>query len=162
MNETISSSVENSVNFKDQLSVSSSHSGILPRPSREFRHMHSISGSCSSLWHVLCGWIPCPTGSWLPCPVFMRCDWLTRNSGISRSVVSDSFQPHGLYPILCPWDSPGKNRRVGNHSLLQGNLPDPGVEAASLMSPVLANRFFTTSTAREDSGVSYWLPVWRS
>ena len=30
---------------------------------------------------------------------------------VSRSVVSDSLQPHGLEPtrILCPWDSPGKS-----------------------------------------------------
>ena len=35
----------------------------------------------------------------------------------SRSVVSDSLQPHGLQPIrlLCPWDSTGKNTGVGCH-----------------------------------------------
>ena len=40
----------------------------------------------------------------------------------SRSVVSDSLRPYGLYPVrlLCPWDSPGKNTRVGSHFLLQG------------------------------------------
>ena len=38
------------------------------------------------------------------------------------AVISDSLQPHGLWPtwLLCPWDSPGKNTRVGCHSLLQG------------------------------------------
>jgi hypothetical protein len=35
----------------------------------------------------------------------------------SRSVVSDSLRPHGLYS---PWNFPGKNTRVGSHSLLQG------------------------------------------
>ena len=30
-----------------------------------------------------------------------------------------------------------------------GNLPDPGVELASLMSPALVGRFFTTSTTWE-------------
>ena len=41
---------------------------------------------------------------------------------VSRSVVSNSAQPHGLYPIrlLHPWDSPGKNTGVGSHFLLQG------------------------------------------
>ena len=41
---------------------------------------------------------------------------------VSRSVVSNSLQPHGLEPtrFLCPWDSPGKNTGVGCHSLLQG------------------------------------------
>ena len=41
---------------------------------------------------------------------------------VSRSVVSDSLQHHGLQParLLCPWDSPGKNTGVGCHSLPQG------------------------------------------
>ena len=34
--------------------------------------------------------------------------------------------------LLCPWGSPGKNTGVGCHSLLQGGLPDPGIEAGSL------------------------------
>ena len=40
----------------------------------------------------------------------------------SGSVVSYSLQPLGLYPasLLCPWNSPGKNTRVGSHFLLQG------------------------------------------
>ena len=32
------------------------------------------------------------------------------------------------------------------HFLLQGDLPDPGMELASLASPILAGRFFTTGT----------------
>ena len=42
--------------------------------------------------------------------------------GVSRSGVSSSVQPHGLSParLLCPWNSPGKNARVGSHSLLWG------------------------------------------
>ena len=37
-------------------------------------------------------------------------------------VVSDSLPPQGLQPatFLCPWDCPGKNTRVGCHTLLQG------------------------------------------
>ena len=63
------------------------------------------------------------------------------------SVVSDSLQPYGLQPsrLLCPCDSPGKNIGVGSHALLQGNLSNPRIEPASLMSPVLAGGFFTTS-----------------
>ena len=42
---------------------------------------------------------------------------------LSRSVMSNSLQPHGLQPtmLLCPWskNSPGKNTGVGSHSLLQ-------------------------------------------
>ena len=41
---------------------------------------------------------------------------------VSCSVMSDSLQFHGLQPtkLLCPWNSAGKNTRVGSHSLLQG------------------------------------------
>ena len=43
--------------------------------------------------------------------------------------------------LLCPWDSPAKNTRVGCHSLSPGNLPNPGIEPKSHMSPALADRF---------------------
>ena len=38
----------------------------------------------------------------------------------SRSVVSDSSQPHGLQPTRClrPWDFPGKSTGVGCHCLI--------------------------------------------
>ena len=40
---------------------------------------------------------------------------------LSRSVVSDSLQPHGLLPdSSVHGDSPGKNTGVGCHALLQG------------------------------------------
>ena len=44
------------------------------------------------------------------------------------SVMSNSWQPHGLQSarLLCPWDSPGKNTRVGCHALLQGIFPSQG------------------------------------
>ena len=44
---------------------------------------------------------------------------------VSRSVMSDSLQPHELQParLLCPWNSQGKNTWVGCHSLLQGIFP---------------------------------------
>ena len=38
----------------------------------------------------------------------------------SRSFVSDSLRPHGLYS---PWNSPGQNTGVGSFSLLQGIFP---------------------------------------
>ena len=41
----------------------------------------------------------------------------------SRSVVSDSLWPHGLYS---PWNSPGQNTGVGSLSLLQGIFPTQG------------------------------------
>ena len=33
--------------------------------------------------------------------------------------------------VLCPQNSPGKNTGVGCHFLLQGNLPNPGIEPTS-------------------------------
>ena len=42
----------------------------------------------------------------------------------SRSVVSDSLQPHGLYS---PWNSPGQNTRMGRLSFLQGVFPTQGL-----------------------------------
>ena len=47
---------------------------------------------------------------------------------VSRLVVSNSLQPHGLQParLLCPWNSPGKNTGVGCHSFLQEIFPTQG------------------------------------
>ena len=67
--------------------------------------------------------------------------------------MSDSLQPPGVPQSLwtpltgCLWDSPGKDSGVGCRALLQGNLPDPGIELLSLTSPALAGGFFTTSAA---------------
>ena len=47
----------------------------------------------------------------------------------SRSVVSDSLQPHGLYR---PWNSPGQNTGVGSLSLLQGIFPTQGLNPGLL------------------------------
>ena len=41
-------------------------------------------------------------------------------------------------------DSPGRNCGVGCHSLLQGNLPDPGIEPAFPVALALAGGFLTT------------------
>ena len=41
----------------------------------------------------------------------------------SRSVVSDSLWPRGLYS---PWNSPGQNTGVGSLSILQGFFPTQG------------------------------------
>ena len=47
---------------------------------------------------------------------------------LSRSVVSDSLGPHGLYParLLCPWDFSGKNTGVSCHFFLKGIFPTQG------------------------------------
>ena len=45
-----------------------------------------------------------------------------------------SLQPYGLYParLLCPWDFPGKNPRVGYHFLLQEIFPTQGLNLSLL------------------------------
>ena len=45
------------------------------------------------------------------------------------SVMSDSLWPHRWEParLLCPWNSAGKNTRVGCHYLLQGIFPSRGL-----------------------------------
>ena len=42
----------------------------------------------------------------------------------SRSIVSDSLRPHGLYS---PWNSPGQNTGVGSRFLLLGIFPTQGL-----------------------------------
>ena len=46
----------------------------------------------------------------------------------SYSVLSSSLWHHGLYParLLCPFDSPGKDTKVGCHFLLQGIFQTQG------------------------------------
>ena len=48
------------------------------------------------------------------------CNFLFLCVCVSCSVMSDSLQPLELQPpkLLCPWNSPGKNTRVGCHFLL--------------------------------------------
>ena len=42
------------------------------------------------------------------------------------SVVSDPMQSSEPARLLCPWDCPGKNTRVGCHALPRGNLLTQG------------------------------------
>ena len=46
--------------------------------------------------------------------------------------------------VFCPWNSPGKNTGVRCYALLQGNLPDPGIE---LRSPTLQAESFPSEPA---------------
>ena len=68
----------------------------------------------------------------------------------SRSVMSNSLQPRGLYS---PWNSPGQNTRVGNCSFLWGIFPTQG----SNQVPCIAGRFFTSWATREAQEAWEWL-----
>ena len=47
---------------------------------------------------------------------------------VSQAVISNSLQPHRLYPtrLLCAWNSPGKNTGAGCHFLFQQIFPTKG------------------------------------
>ena len=62
------------------------------------------------------------------------------------SVMLDSLQPSGLKAakLLCPWGFPGKDTGVGWHFLLQGILPELGIEPRTPAPPALAVGFLTT------------------
>ena len=73
----------------------------------------------------------------------------------SRSVVSDSLQPHGLQPtrFLHPWDFPGKSTGVGCHCLLKtvskqrtylNTTPYPSVCLRKVPSHIHTTVFFIT------------------
>ena len=70
---------------------------------------------------------------------------------LSRSVVSDSLWPHGLWPtrLLFPFNSPGKNTGVSCHSLFQGIFLTQGT-------PVLC----ANSLPSEPSGKPYLKVTW--
>ena len=61
---------------------------------------------------------------------------------------------HGLYSarLLCPWGFSKQEYWSGLLSLSPEDLPDSGIKPASLKSPALADRFFTTSATWEALG----------
>ena len=76
------------------------------------------------LWDTLPGWFSQEGGAPRSGPLtpegyFGPAVSQSESESVSRSALSDSLLPHGLLPtrLLCSWDSPGKNTRVGSHSL---------------------------------------------
>ena len=59
----------------------------------------------------------------------------------------DFLQPYGQQPtrLLCTWDFPGKNTSIGLPFPPPEDLPNPGIEPASPVSPALIGGFFTTA-----------------
>ena len=64
-------------------------------------------------------------------PVFIQLIQMTCNACSVASVVSDSLQPYRPQStrLLCLWDPPGKNTRVGCHALLQGIFLTQGLNS---------------------------------
>ena len=87
------------------------------------------------LCHLTCGNSSSPNWDWIQAlsnasaesqPLDWQGKWKRK---WSRSVLSDSLWPHGLYPtrLLPPWDFSGKNTGVGCHFLLQEIFPTQGL-----------------------------------
>ena len=61
--------------------------------------------------------------------------------------------------LLGPWDSPDMNTGAARPCPPPGDLPNPGTELESPMSPTLADRFFTTKAtweAQVSNGLAKW------
>ena len=69
------------------------------------------------------------------------------------SVMSDSLQPHGLYPtrLLCPWDFPSKNTEVGCQCFLQVTFLMQGLMPMSLVNSALTGVLFTAVSLEKHS-----------
>ena len=74
---------------------------------------------------------PALAGGFLPLYP-LRSPHTEQNFEVTQS-LSDSATPWTARPtrLLCPLDFPGKGIGAGCHFLLQGNLPDPGIEPRS-------------------------------
>ena len=76
----------------------------------------------------------------------------------SRSVMSNSLRPHGLYS---PWNSLGQNTGVGSHSLLQGIFPNQGSNPGLIKSAFQADSLPTELTYQPIIVSSYLLfKIW--
>ena len=72
------------------------------------------------------------------------------------SVLFDSLRPCGLWPlqVLVSMEFSRQKYWSGQPFPAPGDLPNPVMEPASLASPTLASRFFTTSTTWEAQCIS--------
>ena len=68
------------------------------------------------------------------------------HKSVIHLILLDSLWPHGLLPtrLLSPWNSPGKNSGMGNHSLLWGIIPTQDWTQVSC----IAGGFFTVWATR--------------
>ena len=101
-------------------------------------------------------WLPQLSFNQLKFIKFLLCVYV-----LSHSLMPNSLRPHGLQSIrlLCPWNFPGKNTRVGCHFLLQfyyvpGTILCPGVpemsrEALSLLSFSSQSRTMHQETSKQ-------------
>ena len=80
---------------------------------------------------------------------------------LSRSVMSDFLRPHGLQPtrLLCPCKISRQEYWNGVQFPTPEELPDPGIELASLMLSMFVDGFFTTGATWEAPIDYVWIWV---
>ena len=73
------------------------------------------------------------SGKWEQVTRSRRCVWkCVVHAGTRRWVICCRVWFFATARLLCPWNSPGKNTRVGSHSLLQGISLTQGLNPSSL------------------------------
>ena len=79
----------------------------------------------------------------------------------AKSLESNSLRPHGLQPtrLLCPWGFSRQEYWSGLPCPPPGDLPQPGIEATSRKSPVLAGGFFTTEPPGKPPILLYFICI---
>ena len=91
-----------------------------------------------------------PNDKWSKRRYRLFCRWSTFQPLLSRLpvliVCAELLSHVGLFVTpwtrcLCPWDFPGKGTGVDCNFLLQGDLPNPGIELTSPVSPASAGGF---------------------
>ena len=93
------------------------------------RELFKKTGDTKGIFHAKMGSIKDTNGMDLTeAEDIKRCQEYTESESESEVAQSCPTLPTRL---LRPWNFPGKNTRVGCHFLLQGNLPDPGIEPGS-------------------------------
>ena len=95
----------------------------------------------------------CNLPPWKHSKIHLVFQWSLYSSGLmpyvyvlSRSVMSDSLRPWTIaHQVPLSMALSTQEYWHGLPFLSPGDLPDPGIEPASLVSPALAGRFLTTS-----------------
>ena len=110
------------------------HVSILPQAPLPSRLPQNFAQCYMAAWmggdfggEWIFGWVP-SLSTWNYHNIVNQLYSNIKSESESRSVASNSLQPHGLQPtrLLSPWNSLGKNTGVGSHSLLQGIFPTQG------------------------------------
>ena len=79
-----------------------------------------LEGSLGAGWIQVCVWMS-PAAAYLK----LTHQWLLTSYASVVAQLCLTLTP--CTAALCPWDSPGKNTRVGSHSLLQGIFSTQGL-----------------------------------